>query len=102
MKDIAQNEDGNKFALVYFDDGEFKLRTFERKGRDRTSEEIKADTKKEVSFNEHPQEISENLLPINNHTLPIHEFQDPFITCCFINYSKDIDDKEKKDNLLFI
>ena len=33
MKEVAQNEIGNKYALVYFDDGNFKLRTFEGQTR---------------------------------------------------------------------
>jgi len=28
MKDIEQNYDSSKFAVTYFDDGEFKIRTF--------------------------------------------------------------------------
>ena len=30
MKELAQNEVGDKYALVYFDDGKFRLRTFGR------------------------------------------------------------------------
>ena len=47
MKELAQNEVGDKYALVYFDDGKFRLRTF---GRDkiRTPEEI-ADNEMDIN-----------------------------------------------------
>lgn len=38
LKDIEQNPQGNKFALAYFDDGKFRIRTFGRESR--TDEEI--------------------------------------------------------------
>ena len=38
VKEIAQNERGDKYALVYFDDGKFRLRTFDRSTR--TKEQI--------------------------------------------------------------
>ena len=38
MKEVAQNEHGNKYAMVYFDDGKFYLRTFGIE--ERTEEEI--------------------------------------------------------------
>jgi len=38
LKEIEQNSTGKKYALVYFNDGMFKLRTFER--IERTDEEI--------------------------------------------------------------
>jgi hypothetical protein len=78
MKEIAQNAVGNKYAMVYFDDGKYYLRTFARETR--TDEEI---AKNEVCFND--------LLGINAHTMPVQNFPDPYITTCFIN-----------DNLLFV
>ena len=78
MKEIAQNAEGNKYAMVYFDDGRFLTRTFGRV--DRTEEEIKQN---EVCFND--------LLGINDHTMPVQNFPDPFITTCFVN-----------DNLVFV
>jgi len=38
MKEIAQNAKGTNYAMVYFDDGKFLLRTFGRE--ERTEEEI--------------------------------------------------------------
>jgi hypothetical protein len=64
--------------MVFFDDGKFLLRTFSRE--ERTEEEIQ---KNEVCFND--------LLGINDYTMPVQNFPDPFITTCFVN-----------DNLLFI
>ena len=58
MKEISQNAVGDKYAMVYFDDGKYLLRTFGRK--ERTPEEIK---KNEVCFND--------LLKINDHTMPV-------------------------------
>lgn len=29
-KDIEQNSEGTKYALAYYDDGKFRIRTFER------------------------------------------------------------------------
>ena len=78
MKEISQNAKGDKYAMVYFDDGKFLMRTFARE--ERTEEEIK---KNEVCFND--------LLKLNDYTMPIHSFPDPFITTCFVN-----------DNLLFV
>jgi hypothetical protein len=79
MKEVAQNEVGDKYALVYFDDGKFKLRTFGR-DRIRSPEEIGAE---EVDINK--------LLDINDDSMAITALPEPFITCCFID-----------DDLLFI
>ena len=57
---------------MHIDDGHFKLRTFSDKNRD--EKEIEED---ELDINK--------LLGLNNHTMPIDNFPDPFITCCFIN-----------------
>jgi len=78
MKEVAQNAVGDKYAQCYFNNGKFLLRTFDR--TERTEEEI---TKNEVCFND--------LLKINDHTMPVSNFPDPFITACFIN-----------DDLLFV
>ena len=58
MKEISQNPEGTKYAMVYFDDGKFMLRTFGR--QERSDEEIK---KNEVCFND--------LIGINDHTMPV-------------------------------
>lgn len=71
LKEVEQNPSGNKFAITYIDDGIFKMRTFGEKNR--TKEEIAAD---EVNINEE--------LGLNNYTMPINNFPDPFISCHFI------------------
>lgn len=58
MKEIAQNSKGDIYAMVYFDNGNFRLRTFSRKQR--SEEFIK---RMEVDINK--------LLQINNYTMPI-------------------------------
>ena len=78
MKEVAQNARGDIYAMVYFNNGNFRLRTFTRE--ERSEEFIR---QMEVDINK--------LLNINDHTMPIQNFPDPFITCCFIN-----------DNLIFI
>lgn len=78
MKDIEQNASGSKFALAYIDDGNFKLRVFGKEPR--TQEEI---DKTQLNINEK--------IGINNFTMPISNFPEPFITCTFIN-----------DDLLFV
>ena len=54
------------------DDGYFKLRTFGTTTR--TEEEI-AETELDIN----------KALDLNNHTIPIYNFPDPFITCCFVH-----------------
>jgi hypothetical protein len=71
LKDIQQNKDGNCFAATYLDDGRFYLRTF--KNVERTEEEI---LENELDINK--------ALGLNNHTMPIDNFYDPFIACCFV------------------
>jgi hypothetical protein len=78
LKEVEQNAAGNKFAITYLDDGIFKLRTFGEAFR--TPEEIVAD---ELNINEE--------LGLNNYTMPINNFPDPFIACTFIT-----------DDLIFI
>ena len=72
MKDIEQNSSGKKYAFVYFNDGMFKLRTFERTVR--TEEEIEQN---EFDINK--------FLDINNHTMVYPGFPDPSICCTFIS-----------------
>ena len=72
LKEVEQNSAGTHFAIVYMDDGYFKLRTFGETTRD--EEEIK---ETELDINKE--------LGLNNYTIPIHNFPDPFITCCFCN-----------------
>jgi hypothetical protein len=71
MKDVEQNLSATKFAVCYNDDGVFRLRTF---GRDtRTQEEI---DKTDINLND--------LLGIDDWTMAVTNFPDPFITCCFL------------------
>ena len=72
MKDVEQNKTGTQYALSYIDDGVFKIRTFGKVNR--SEEEI---AKSEININE--------VLGINNFTLPISNFPEPYINCCFIS-----------------
>ena len=71
-KEVEQNYAGNKYALVYVNDGNFKLRVF---GKERRQEaEIKNE---EFDINK--------ALGLNDYTMPIQGFADPFCTCSFID-----------------
>ena len=72
LKEVEQNSKGTYFAITYLDDGIFKLRTFGETTR--TEDQIHMD-----EFN-----INEALGGMNNHTMPINNFPDPFISCCFV------------------
>jgi hypothetical protein len=78
LKEVEQNSAGTKFAITYIDDGIFKLRIFGETFR--TLEEIEAN---ELNINKE--------LGIDNFTMPINNFPDPFIACTFIT-----------DDLLFV
>lgn len=58
LKEVEQNSTGKKYAIVYNNDGLFKMRTFEKVTR--TKEEIEAD---EVCFND--------LVNLNDYTMCI-------------------------------
>lgn len=79
MKDIEQNADGTKYAIAFFDNGYFKVRTFDK--NERTEEESLAET----------LDVNKALDNMNDYTMPIDGFPDPYITCAFVN-----------DELLFI
>ena len=74
LKEVEQSPSGNFYAFVYLDDGKFRLRTFGDKTR--TQEEIEEG---ELDINEQ--------LDLDNYTMPIDNFPDPFITCAFINHN---------------
>lgn len=57
-KEVEQNSSGKKYALVYIDDGKFRMRVFGKEQR--SEEEIK---RTEIDIN--------TLLGINNYTMPI-------------------------------
>ena len=71
MKDVEQNSAGNKYAIAYIDDGQFKLRVFDKEPRT----EAQA-LEKELDVNK--------ALNLTNHTMPIDGFGDPYITCTFV------------------
>ena len=71
-KEVEQNSGGNKYAVVYVDDGKFRLRVFGKEQRD--EETIKSE---EFDINA--------ALGINDYTMPIQELPDPFCTCSFIS-----------------
>ena len=71
MKDVEQDSDGTKYAIAYIDDGFFKLRVFDKQPR--TEEQA---LEKELDVNK--------ALGLNNHTMPIDGFGDPFIVCTFV------------------
>ena len=70
LKEVEQNSNGTKFAISYMNDGVFFLRTFGETTR--SKEEIEAN---EFNINE--------ALGLNAYTMPINNFPDPFITCCY-------------------
>lgn len=78
LKEVEQNAKGTKFAIAYLDDGRFRIRIFGENNRN--PEDIKG---WELDVNEK--------LNMNNHTMPINDFPDPFISCVFVS-----------DNLLFV
>jgi hypothetical protein len=78
IKDIEQNSRGDFYAITYFNDGKFKMRYF---GKEQRSEENIC--KCEVDINA--------LLGIDDWTMAIEGFSDPYIVCCFID-----------DNQLFV
>ena len=71
-KEVEQTNSGKFYACAYFNDGKFRLRTFGRENR--SDEEIKAD---EVDINQ--------LLDIDDYTMPNEDLPDPFINCAFVN-----------------
>lgn len=70
-KEVEQNSAGNKYAVIYVDDGKFRLRVFGKETR--TEETIEAE---EFNINA--------AIGINDYTMPIQGFADPFSTCSFI------------------
>lgn len=78
LKEVEQNAEGTKFAIAYMNDGVFLLRCFGAKTR--TEQEIQ-----NTEFN------INKALNLDNYTMPINNFPDPFITCTFVN-----------DNILFV
>lgn len=72
---IEQNTAGNKFAFCYMDDGKFFVRVFGFEQRPREQVE-----KEDLNINEK--------FSIDDYSIAITDFPDPFITCTFINDEK--------------
>lgn len=73
LKEVEQNDAGDFYCIAYINDGNFRLRTFGEVPKD-SMQEI---TDAELDINKE--------LDLDDHTMPIDNFPDPFITCCFIN-----------------
>lgn len=71
LKEVEQNAAGDFYAIAYMNDGMFKIRTFGAESR--TKEAIEEE---EFDVNE--------ALGLDDYTMPIDNFPDPFITCCFV------------------
>jgi hypothetical protein len=71
LKEVEQAYNGKKYAIVYNDDGKFYIRSFKKETR--SADDIKAN---ETCFND--------LLNLDNFTMCIQTFSDPFINCCFV------------------
>ena len=75
LKEVEQNSDGTHYAIIYFDDGIWFLRTFGNETR--TQEEI---AENEVEINA--------LLDLDDYTMVNNEFPYPFATCSFISNTR--------------
>ena len=84
MKEIEQNSAGNKYALAYNNDGNFRIRTFKMSDLpDPLPNPAKPQRSKDV-IEKFEFKINEEL-GIDNWTMAIDGFPDPFIVCCFIS-----------------
>lgn len=72
LKEVEQNSSGKHYAIVYNNDGWFYLRDFYDENR--SQEEISAN---ELDINK--------VLGIDNWSMAIQGFADPYITCAFID-----------------
>ena len=71
-KEVEQNIAGDKYAIVYYNDGRFLLRVFDK--NERPAEQCEAE---DHDLNKH--------LGIDRNTMPIEGFNDPFVNCAFVN-----------------
>ena len=86
LKEVKQDSKGEKFAYTYLDDGRYRLRTFsEEDFEDKDGKPRDGRTKKEIMDDE--LDINKEL-NLDFDTMPINNFPDPFITCCFISYER--------------
>jgi hypothetical protein len=72
VKEVRQNAEGTKYAVCYYINGEFRMRVFSKEQRSQDFIE-----KSEINFNK--------IFGLDDFTIPIYEFPDPYITCCFID-----------------
>jgi len=72
LKEVEQRDCGRFFAIAYYNNGFFKLRTFA--ATNRSADEIASS---ELDINKE--------LGIDDYTMPVDNFADPFITCTFID-----------------
>lgn len=70
-KEVEQNSTGKKYAIVFIDDGKFFLRVFTKVARP-----LEVCEQEDFDINK--------ALGLDNFTMPIQGFPDPFITCSFI------------------
>lgn len=82
MKEIEQNSAGNKFALAYNNDGLFRVRVFKESDLPEDVDMEKPQRPPEV-IEKTEFKINEEL-DIDNWTMAIDGFPDPFIVCCFV------------------
>ena len=66
MKEVVQHDSGKLFATAFINDGLFRVKIF--------NQSFMTD---EININE--------MIDLDNHTMPNQQFQDPCINCCFIS-----------------
>jgi len=93
MKEIEQNGEGNVFAVPYLDDGIFKMRVFSC-DVEQTQDKAKGNINRSEALIQETELNINDALRLDNHTMPIDNFPDPFINCCFIDY--------KDETLIFV
>lgn len=77
MKEIEQNSDGNKYCIVYMDDGVWKMRIF---GKDQRTEEEQHDN---IVINDYYDIFKDESL--YDSCIPVAGFPDPYCTCSFLD-----------------
>lgn len=98
MSDVEQDNTGSKYAFVFFNDGKFRLRTFDE---DTINQKPSSAMIAKIGLDDDPEnrkvrkrssaEIEENELKINEklkidfNTMANDNFSFPNGTCCFIS-----------------
>ena len=87
MKDVEQNSKGDYYHVVYMDDGKFRIRHF---GKDSDINVAYESPCQKADNNANAEgyyfDINKNpLLNMNDFTIPIAGFSDPYITSAFID-----------------